>query len=454
MTAPHNLGWISNDNMALLTDLYEFTMAYSYFRSGKNEHATFELFVRELPQDRSFLVSAGLEQILYYLENISFGEESLDYLGTLGLFDTEFLDYLGSFKFTGTVYAIPEGEIYFPPEPVIMVSAPRIEAQIVETFLLNTFNFQSLVASKAARIVLAADGRGVVDFSLRRDHGADAAVKAARASYIAGCLGTSNVLAGMFFDIPVFGTMAHSYVMSFVSEIEAFRRFVKDYPKNSVLLIDTYDTIGGAKNAIKVGKEMKKAGRKLQGLRLDSGDLALLSKKVRGMLDGDGLGYVKIMASGDLNEYRIQDLVKGEAPIDTFGVGTEMGTSRDSPALGGIYKLSCDNLGPRMKLSCGKATLPGKKVLYRCMDTEGMYWKDLIATWDEKVDLPDGYKVLERVMENGSITSDVPSITVIRRRFLGNMEKIPALLKDINNPGSYSVEISENLSRKAEGHLG
>jgi nicotinate phosphoribosyltransferase len=291
-----SLGWVTEENMALLTDLYELTMAQSYLRGERNEMATFDLFVRHLPRNRSFLVSAGLEQILLFLERMSFTDDSIRYLKKLNMFSDDFLDYLRKFKFTGTVYAIPEGEIYFPNEPAVVVTAPRIEAQIVETFLLNTFNFESLIASKAARVVIAAGGIAVVDFSPRRDHGADAAMKAARASYIAGCAGTSNVLAGKEFGIPVYGTMAHSYVMSFKSELESFREFVKDFPDNSSLLIDTYDVIEGAKNAILVGKEMERQGKQLKGVRIDSGDLAELSRRVRQMLDEAALGYVMIMA--------------------------------------------------------------------------------------------------------------------------------------------------------------
>lgn len=441
-----SLNWVSDDNVALLTDLYELTMAYSYFRSGHNERAAFDLFVRSLPEHRSFLVSAGLEQILVYLEDLRFYGDSIDYLRSLGLFDDDFLAYLSRFRFTGDVWAIPEGEIYFPNEPVVVVVAPIIEAQIVETFLLNTFNFQSLVASKAARVVIASGGVPVVDFSPRRDHGADAAIKAARASYIAGCVGTSNVLAGKLFSIPVFGTMAHSYVMSFESELESFRRFAVDFPESCVLLIDTYDVIEGARNAITVGKEMEARGKRLRGVRIDSGDLASLSKRVRVMLDEAGLNYVKIMATGDLNEYRIADIVRSGAPVDSFGVGTEMGTSKDAPALGGVYKL-CEYAGkPKMKFSLEKVTLPGRKKVVRAVGDDGKFLKDVILREGEGVEgLRRFYPLLTKVMESGRICCDLPSLSELRGRFLTNLERLPDELKKIDSVGHYRVHISESF---------
>ncbi len=445
MSKKANFGWVNDDNMALLVDLYELTMAESYLRCKRNEVSTFELFVRHLPQRRSFLVSAGLEQILFFLERIRFTEESLYYLRELGSFSQDFLGYLKNFRFTGKIYAIPEGEIYFPREPVFVVTAPRIEAQIVETFLLNTFNFQSLIASKAARVVIAAEGRAVVDYSLRRDHGTDAGMKVARASFIAGCIGTSNVLAGREFEIPVYGTMAHSYVMSFRSEVDAFREFIHDFPDNSTLLIDTYDVIEGAQNAIVVGKEMKKRGRKLSGVRIDSGDLAYLSIRVRAMLNEAGLDFVKIVLSGDLNEYSIKELIQKGAEADVFGVGTEMGTSKDAPALGGIYKLVEDNLGPRMKFSEGKPTLPGKKSVFRILRDDGKFEKDLIAVEGEELKLKNAYPLLVEVMKNGNIIYDPPPLSKIRERFLENLQNLPDNLKKIEETQEYKVDVSSSL---------
>src|SRR5206468_1879206 len=292
-------------------------------------------FIRGLPPNRAFLVSAGLEQVLYYLEHLAFDDAQIDYLDGLRLFSGEFLTYLRGFHFTGDVWAIPEGELFFPPEPLVEITAPRIEAQLVETFLLNTLNFQVMIASKAARVVLAATGRGVVDFSPRRDHAADAAMKAARASYLAGCTGTSNVLGGMHYGIPVYGTMAHSYVMSFADELSAFKAFARDFPDNAVLLIDTYDTLQGARHAMTVAQEMARQGHRLRGVRIDSyetiDELAALSRRVRAICDDAGQPEVQVFLSGDLDEYRIEDLLgrgaaagpgHGRRPDDPSGFAT------------------------------------------------------------------------------------------------------------------------------------
>ena len=420
------LGWVDGDNMALLVDLYELTMADSYYRRGKNQETTFDLFVRHLPPHRSYLVAAGLEQVLYYLAHLRFTSEAIDYLASLQLFSQEFLDYLKGFRFTGTVWAIPEGEVFFPKEPVMRVTAPRIEAQIIESFLLNTINFQSMIATKASRVVQAAQGRAVVDFSPRRDHGADAALKVARASFIGGCVGTSCTLAGQVFGIPVYGTMAHSYVMSFETELEAFRAFAEDFPNNAILLIDTYHTLQGARHAAIVAKEMEAKGYRLKGVRLDSGDLVSLSREVRKILDEEGLDYVKILLSGDLNEYKIQAILDAGGVVDFLGVGTELGTSRDAPSLGGVYKLVEDNMGPRIKLSEGKVTLPGKKQVYRILDEQGLWKEDIIALEGEEVELPgDSYPLLVKVMENGEVVYDLPSLEEIRSRCLEMVDRLP-----------------------------
>ncbi len=442
-------GFMTKENMCLLTDLYELTMADSYFRRGKNEETTFDLFVRSMPKHRNFLVSAGIEQILFYLENLKFNEEAINYLRSLSIFSEDFLNFLKYFRFTGDVYAIPEGEIYFPREPVVRVTAPRIEAQIVETFLLNTFNFQSAIASKAARVVIAAQGRGVVDFSPRRDHGADAALKVARASFIAGCIGTSCTLAGMIYGIPVYGTMAHSYVMSFPTEVDAFRAFVEDFPNNSILLIDTYDTLQGARHAVMIAKEIEKKGRRLRGVRLDSGDIVELSKEVRKILDEANLQYVKIFASGDLNEYKIKSFIDKGAPIDFFGVGTEMGVSKDAPALGGVYKLSEDDRGPRIKLSSGKVTLPGKKQVYRVIEN-GKMKKDIITLETEKPEEKEAYPLLIKVMEKGKICVDLPDLNSIRKKFLKRLDMLPEDLKVIDEEKEYPVELGKELSALTE----
>lgn len=436
------MDFVTERTMALLTDLYELTMAQSYFREGRNDPATFDLFVRHLPPRRSFLVSAGLDTVLDYLERLHFPEEGIAYLRTLGLFDEDFLAYLRAFRFTGDVRAIPEGEVFFPPEPVLQITAPRIEGQIVETFLLNQVNLQTLVASKAARVVLAARGRPVIDFSPRRDHGTDAAMKVARSSYLAGCAGTSNVLAGMVYGIPVYGTMAHSYVMSFDDELEAFRAYARQFPDRCILLIDTYDTLEGARNAVIVADELRARGYRLRGVRIDSGDLLELSRKVRAVLDEAGFADVQIFASGDLNEDRIAELLDAGAPIDAFGVGTEMGVSYDAPALGGVYKLVEDTTGYRIKRSTGKVTLPGRKQVWRIV-RGGRMAGDVIALIDE-LPPPDAEPLLVEVMRGGRRIHR-ETLADARRRFQERVAMLPEELRQLDG-GPYPVTPSPRLA--------
>jgi nicotinate phosphoribosyltransferase len=433
--------FVTPDTVGLLVDLYELTMAQCYFREGKNELATFDLFVRALPPQRAFLLNAGLDTVLDYLEGLRFGPQALDYLRSLGLFDEEFLDYLRRFRFSGDVRALPEGEVFFPPEPVLQVTAPRIEAQIVETFLLNQVNFQVMVATKAARVVLAARGRPVVDFSPRRDHGTDAALKAARSSYLAGCAGTSNVLAGMLYGIPVYGTMAHSYVMSFDSELEAFRAYARHFPDQCILLIDTYDTLQGARLAAQVADELRRAGHRLRAVRIDSGDLLELSRQVRRILDEAGHPEVQILASGDLNEYRIAELLDQGAPIDAFGVGTEMGTSYDAPALGGVYKLVEDESGYRIKRSTGKVTLPGRKQVWRVY-RDGVLHEDVITLADEPG--PPGAEPLLVEVMAGGVRSVRESLAEARARAQRRLQALPPALRDLRD-GSYPLRLGPKL---------
>ena len=441
-------GFVDEQNMSMLTDLYELTMCASYFDHKKFEPATFDLFIRRLPPNRSYFLFAGLEQVLLFLERMRFAEEHIKFLKSLG-FKDEFLNYLRNFRFTGDVWAVPEGTVVFPNEPLIRVTAPIIEAQLIETFALNTINLQTTIATKASRVVYAAKGRSVIEFGLRREHGTDAGMKVARASYIGGCNGTSNVLAGMVYGIPVFGTMAHSFVMFFSNELESFRAFAKTFPDKSTLLIDTFDNIKGAENAIKVAKELEKQGFKLRGVRIDSGDLVEISQKVRKMLDKNGLSYVQIFASGDLDEYRIEELLKKGAKIDAFGVGTRMGTSADRPYVDIIYKL-CEksdaegNFYPIMKLSEGKATLPGRKQVFRFLDDKGNFVKDVIALEDEKI---NGEPLLVKVMEKGKIVYDLPSLEEIRKRALDNLEKLPEKYKRLRGAAKYPVRLSPKLSR-------
>lgn len=440
------LDWLKEQNMSLFTDFYELTMCASYFDNNKFDLATFDLFIRRLPENRSYLLFAGLEQVLLYLKTVKFTEEHLDYLKKQG-FSQQFLDYLKDFKFTGDVWAVPEGTVAFPCETLICVTGPIIEAQLVETFLLNTVNLQTMIATKASHVVNAARGKTVIEFGLRREHGIDAGLKVARNSYIAGCQGTSNVLAGFLYGIPVFGTMAHSFIMSYKKEIDAFRAFARTFPNKSTILIDTYDNYEGAEKAVIVAKELEKKGFKLNGVRLDSGDLIEVSKKVRKLLDDKGLQYVKIFASGDLDEFKIEELLTNDAKIDAFGVGTKMGTSADKPFVDVIYKL-CETKGKRgkfspiMKLSEGKTTLPGRKQVYRLKDENGNYSKDVIALANEKV---NGEPLLRKVMEKGEIVIDLPSIKEIRTVAAENLAKLPKEFKKLTNSQAYTVDLSREL---------
>jgi nicotinate phosphoribosyltransferase len=440
--------FVDETSMSLLTDLYELTMCASYLENSmENETATFDLFIRKLPPNRSYFVFAGLEQVLLFLENIKFSEEQLGYLGKQRL-KKEFLEYLRNFKFTGEVWSVPEGTIVFPEEPLIRVTAPIIEAQLIETFILNTVNLQTMIATKASRVVCAAQGRPVIEFGLRRTQGTDAGMKAARCSYLAGASGTSNVLAGMKYGVPIYGTMAHSYVMFFDHEIDSFRAFARAFPEASTFLIDTYDDLKGAQNAAVVAKELEKKGHRLNAVRLDSGDLLGLSRKVRRILDHNGLNYVNIFASGDLDEYAIEELVRGEARIDAFGVGTRMSTSCDRPYVDIVYKLSGKTergvFVPAMKLSKGKATLPSRKQIFRQKNRNGRWVKDIIGLEDEEI---PGERLLTKVLEKGRIVHDVPTLEEARSTALRNLLELPERYKRLTHAPLYPVELSRELSR-------
>jgi nicotinate phosphoribosyltransferase len=433
-------------NLSMFIDLYELTMCASYLDNSMFQPATFDLLVRRLPENRGYLLAAGLEQVLSYLENIKFTDAHLAYLKRQG-FSNMFIEYLQDFEFTGDVWAMPEGTTAFPREPLIRVTAPIIEAQLIETFLLNTVNLQTMIATKASRVVQAAQGKPVVEFGLRREQGIDAGMKAARASYIAGCQGTSNVLAGMTYDIPVFGTMAHSFVMAFNHEVDAFRAFAKTFPDKSTLLIDTYSDLQGAENAVVIAKELEAKGYRLGGVRLDSGDLVDTSKKVRCLLDEQGLSYVNIFVSGDLDEYRVEELLSKGARIDAFGVGTRMGTSADKPYVDVIYKL-CETQSVEgefqaiMKLSEGKNTLPGRKQVYRFKDPQGNYVKDVIALDDEGL---EAQPLLIKVMEDGKTIYELPSLEEVRSEAKENLSRLPEEYKKLINPPLYPVKLSEAL---------
>ncbi|HEY2989317.1 MAG TPA: nicotinate phosphoribosyltransferase [Candidatus Binatia bacterium] len=433
--------------LALLTDLYQLTMAQSYFQSGRFEPATFSLFVRDYPPNRGYFVAAGLKDVLDFLEGFAFDRKAIDYLRTTGMFAADFLDYLTTVRFTGAVWAMPEGRLFFKDEPILEITAPIIEAQIVETFVINQMNLQSLIATKAARCARAAGGRSVVDFSLRRTHGIDAGIKVARSSYLAGCAGTSNVLAGQKYGIPVVGTMAHSFVSSFEREIDAFRAFVSSFPENSILLIDTYDTVAGAHKAVEVAREMAARGQKLRGVRIDSGDLAALARAVRKIFDDAGLRDVKIIGSGGLDEYDLAQFTEDNVPYDSYGVGTRMGVSSDAPWLDMAYKLVQHNGRPVLKLSSGKASWPGQKQLFRTVDDRQRLKKDVIGLRGEAL---DGEPLLKKVMEKGKPQGGYPSLTEIRQRFLAEFELLDENVRAIRDPEIYPVEISPRLQRLNE----
>ncbi len=433
---------------ALLTDFYELTMGGAYYHNRLEEEGVFELYIRLLPPHRSYLIAAGLEQALEYLEHLHFEPEEIDYLKRQPVFsgvDPGFFDALSRLRFEGSVHAVPEGTVVFRDEPLLRVEAPIIQAQLVETFLLTTLCFQTMVATKASRVVQAAcsDGksRAVADFGSRRAHGPEAGVLAARASYLGGCAGTSNTFAGLRFGIPVIGTAAHSWIMAFPTEAEAFDAYFRAYPDSSTLLIDTYDTLEGARHATRLGPQ-------LRGVRLDSGDLATLSRQVREILDRSGCPQAKIVASGDLNEDKIARLVEQGAPIDLFGVGTEMVTSRDAPTLGGVYKLvervRKSERFYTAKFSEKKVTLPGRKQICRFTDSKGRFERDQLILAGEAV--PAGSEPLMiPVMVNGKRVAPQPDLQAIRERAKDQLSRLPEKYRRLDRIAAFPVKKSSAL---------
>jgi nicotinate phosphoribosyltransferase len=420
----------------LLTDLYQLTMLQGYFERGMTGTAVFELFVRKLPPGRNFLVAAGLEQALDFVEGLRFGEEELAWIGRSKLFRPSFAGELARLRFTGDLHAVPEGTIVFPNEPLLRVTAPMPEAQLLETRLLNLVHFETLIASKAARCRLAAPGKGLIDFGLRRAHGAEAGLLAARASHLAGFDGTSTVLADAAFGIPVFGTMAHSFVQAHDSELDAFAAFAAVFPDNAVLLIDTYDTVEGARRAVQTAKRVR-----IKGVRLDSGDLLVLSRQVRSILDQAGLETAIIFASGNLDEYRIAELLAAGAPIDSFGIGTSLVTSSDQPALDAVYKLQEYGGRARRKRSAGKATWPGRKQVFRRCAEDGTFAGDVVALETERC---DGEPLLRPVMERGR-RLERPSLKSIRDHALSQLARLPPPLRGLQASAPYEPQISQGL---------
>ncbi|BAU49529.1 nicotinate phosphoribosyltransferase [Sulfurifustis variabilis] len=429
------------DNGALLTDLYQLTMLQGYWRHGMRETAVFELFVRRLPERRAFLIAAGLEQALEFLAGLRITSDERDWLATTGLFGAEFIESLADFRFTGDVDAMPEGTIFYADEPILRVVAPLPQAQFVESRLINLLHFQTLIASKAARCTLAAPGKLLVDFGMRRAHGAEAALYAARASYLAGFAGTATVLAGRRFGLQVYGTMAHSYIQAHDDEAAAFESFAIAQPGNVTLLIDTYDTEAGAAKVVRLAPRLKRLGIPIRAVRLDSGDLGEHARKVRAILDEGGLTDVRIFTSGGLDEYVLRDLLARDAPIDGFGVGTSLDTSADAPYLDCAYKLEEYRGVARRKRSEGKATWPGRKQVYRRYDQAGRMRGDVLTI---EGDPQDGEALLVPVMRNGERLHR-EALDVARDRALAQLERLPDELRDLDGAARYPVTVSARL---------
>lgn len=432
----------------LLTDLYQLTMLQGYFDAGMSDTAVFEVFVRKLPRERNFLVAAGLEQVLEYIAGFHFSAEELAWIEDSGLFSPGLSDHLANLRFTGEVHAMPEGTLFFPNEPILRVTAPIAEAQVLETRIVNLLHYQTLVASKAARCVLAAGGRGLVDFGLRRAHGAEAGLFAARASYLAGFTGTATTIAASAFGIPVFGTMAHSFIQAHDDEAAAMARFAKSFPDNAVLLLDTYDTEAAARKVVDLVPELAAQGITPRGVRLDSGDLAELSKSVRRILDEGGLPRATIFASGNLDEFRVRDLVADGAPIDSFGIGTALVTSGDAPSLDMVYKLQEYAGTARRKRSAGKATWPGRKQVYRTRSAEGHFAGDVVTLEGHVVDRAT--PLLEPVLRGRDRLGPTPSLQAVRERVRDGLDRLPPALRALEHARRpYRVDIDESLRQLA-----
>ena len=435
-----------SESSALLTDLYQLTMLQAYFAQGMNDIAVFEFFVRRLPRNRNFLMAAGLEQVLQFLENLRFTDDELDWVRKSGRFGRDFPDHLASLRFTGDVHAMPEGSLFFADEPILRVTAPIAEAQLVESRIINLLHFQTLVASKAARAVLTAPGKLLVDFGMRRAHGAEAALFAARASYIAGFGGTSNVLADAEYGIPTFGTMAHSFIETHDSEALAFEHFARAQPENVTLLIDTYDTEAAAHKVTQLAPRLKQAGITVKAVRIDSGDLALHAHNVRRILDDAGLKEIGIFSSGSLDEYALRNLLSQGAPIDGFGVGTSLVTSADAPYLDCAYKLQEYAGRARRKRSEGKATWPGRKQVYRTHDAGGVMLGDVLTL---ETDPQPGAALIRPVMRNGKRVQSPETLGDIRRHAAEQLQRLPRGLRELEVAPPYPVSVTPALCELA-----
>ncbi|MEF3074533.1 nicotinate phosphoribosyltransferase [Methylobacter sp. Wu1] len=432
---------------ALLTDLYQLTMLQGYYEQNREELAVFEFFVRKLPKARGYMVAAGLAQALIYLQDLQFSSNEIDWLASTGQFKPAVLDRLAAFRFTGDVHAMPEGTVFFPHEPILRITAPLPEAQLVESRLINLLHFQTLIASKAARSVLIAPDKLLVDFGMRRAHGGEAALLAARASYLAGFGGTATVNAGMYFDIPIHGTMAHSFVQTYRSESEAFIDFAKANPDNVVLLIDTYDTEAAAQKVVDLADTLQSQGIKIKGVRIDSGDLAEHAKKVRRILDQGGLQQATIFASGSVDEYKLEALTAQQAPIDGFGIGTHLDTSADAPYFDCAYKLQEYAGIARRKRSEGKATWPGRKQVYRNYDDNGFMCGDTVTVENAPC---TGEPLLQPVMQGGRIVTTQPSLMESREYAKRQLSRLPEALRRLSDIPEYPMVISAELQALAK----
>jgi nicotinate phosphoribosyltransferase len=434
---------------ALLTDLYQLTMLQSYYEEGMEDTAVFEFFVRRLPEHRNFMLFAGLEQVLEYIENLRFSQEELEWLKRSGKFDAGFIDRLERFRFSGDVQAMPEGTVFFPDEPVLRVTAALPEAQLIESRLINILHYQTLIASKAARCRLVAPGKTLVDFGMRRAHGAEAALLAGRANYIAGFDGTATVQAGQDFGIPIFGTMAHAYIQAHQSESLAFENYANSHPDNVVLLIDTYDTRRGAEKAVSLAKSLRKQGVAIKAVRLDSGDLSEMSASVRHILDDGDCPDISIFVSGDLDEYELARLIDSGCPIDAFGIGTRLNISRDAPSLDCVYKLQEYAGQARRKKSQGKTTWPGCKQVYRRRASDGSFSGDLVTLADDV--RGDGEALITPVMRKGQRIEPAEPLERIRERSNDQLASLPKRLTVLGDSAKdYPVEMSQSLKDLAE----
>jgi nicotinate phosphoribosyltransferase len=431
----------------LTTDLYELNMVQAYLDRGEDKEAVFEFFVRKLPERRSFLLAAGLDDALSYLETLRFSPGEIDWLKSTKRFRGSLIDYLAAFRFTGDVHAIPEGTVCFPNEPLVRITAPLPMAQIVETRLINILHFQTMIASKAARMVLAAPGKILSDFGLRTAHGAEAGLFSARASYIAGFSSAANVLAGERYGIPIVGTMAHSFIQVHDDEMTAFENFARSRPDGVILLIDTYDTEAGARKVVELAPKLKADGITIRGVRIDSGDLSAMAKKVRGILDVGGLKDVIILVSGGINEDVLLKMAAAKAPIDGFGIGVNLDASIDAPSLDCAYKLQDYAGRPRRKLSEGKETWPGRKQVWRASDAQGRMRSDVLSLENDR---QDGEALIVSVMRGGKRAGS-PSLAQIRERAARELARLPEPLRRLDAGATYPVQISEKLKALAAG---